>query len=63
MARFYDSVSDSDLDRVENLLKRGGIEYSLRILGKGTQLKEIQVAEEDLAAAERVLCKPGNLID
>jgi len=63
MARFYDSVSDSDLDRVEELLKRGGIEYSLRILGKGSQLKEIQVAEEDLAAAERVLCNPGNLID
>jgi hypothetical protein len=58
MARFYDSVNDSDLSRVERLLKLGGIEYSLQILGDGALLKEIQVAEEDLAEAERVLSLP-----
>jgi hypothetical protein len=55
MARFYDSVNDADLSRVERLLKHGGIEYSLQILGDGALLKEIQVAEEDLAEAERIL--------
>jgi len=58
MARFYDSVNDSDLSRVEDLLKKGGIEYSLQILGEGARLKEIQVAEEDLAAAEEILGSP-----
>jgi deoxyxylulose-5-phosphate synthase len=52
MARFYASVSDSDLSRVEDLLKRGCIEYSLQILGDGARLKEIRVAEEDPEAAE-----------
>ncbi len=57
MARFYDSVNDADLNRVENLLKNGGIEYSMRVLGDGkTLLKEILVAEEDLDAAENMLC-------
>lgn len=56
MASFYDTVNDSDLKRVEGLLKKGGIVYTLRTLGTGTSLKEIQVAEEDLADAERILC-------
>lgn len=55
MARFYDTVNDSDLELVEGLLKKGGIVYTLRILGDDTPLKEIQVAEEDLADAERIL--------
>jgi len=55
MASFYDTVNDSDLHRVEGLLKKGGIVYTLRTLGSGTALKEIQVAEEDLADAERIL--------
>lgn len=56
MARFYDSANDSDLMRVEGLLKNGGIEYSLRVLGgESPLLKEIQVAEEDLADAENIL--------
>lgn len=58
MARFYDSMSDSDMGRVVALLKRGGIEYSLQILGEGGRIKEIQVAEEDLAAAEEILVRP-----
>jgi hypothetical protein len=51
-------VDDSDLIRVEGLLKKGGIEYSLQIVGDGARLQEIQVAEEDLAAAEEILCNP-----
>lgn len=60
MARFYDSVNDSDLSRVESLLKKGGIGYSLRIMGDRALLKEILVAEEDLAAAELVMCGPAH---
>lgn len=56
MASFYDTVNDADLRRVEELLKKGGIVYTLRAIGTGTALKEIQVAEEDLADAERILC-------
>jgi hypothetical protein len=56
MASFYDTVNGSDLKRVEGLLKKGGIVYTLRALGTATDLMEIQVAEEDLADAERILC-------
>lgn len=59
MARFYDTVSDSDLSRVERILNHGGIQYSWKILGDGSLLKEIQVAEEDLAEAERILSQPS----
>ena len=60
MASFYDSVHDSDLSRVEGLLRKGGIGYTLRAVGKGTTLKEIQVSEEDLADAERILCNSSH---
>ncbi|OGU00398.1 MAG: hypothetical protein A2X80_11400 [Geobacteraceae bacterium GWB2_52_12] len=57
MARFYDSANDADLMRVEGLLNKKGIVYSLRVLGEGsTLIREIQVAEEDLDAAEMVVC-------
>lgn len=56
MASFYDTANDSDLKRVEGLLKKSGIVYNLKTVGTTTSLKEIQVAEEDLADAERVLC-------
>jgi len=56
MARFYDTVNYADLKRVEGLLKKGGIVYTLKTAGETTEhLKEIQVAEEDLAAAEALL--------
>ena len=58
MASFYDSMNVLDLMRVEDLLKKGGIEYSLKILEDGEWLKEIQVAEEDLEGAEEILCRP-----
>jgi len=55
MASFYDTVHDSELRRIEGLLKKGGIVYTLRVIGTDTTLKEIQVAEEDLADAERIV--------
>ena len=55
MARFYDTANNSDLMRVESILKKGGIVYTLRTLEDGSALKEILVAEEDLADAERIL--------
>lgn len=56
MARFYDTVNYSDLKRVEGLLKKGGIEYTLQVLGdESTLMREILVAEEDMAEAERLL--------
>lgn len=56
MARFYDTVHKSELTRVEGLLKKGGIVYTLRVLGDhSARIREIQVAEEDLAAAEKIL--------
>ena len=59
MARFYDTANDSDLARVEELLNSSGTAYSLRILGKESSLKEILVAEEDLANAEWLLGSTG----
>ena len=56
MARFYDSIRDSELLRMENLLKKGGVEYSLQILDEEPRIKEIIVAEEDLQTAERIVC-------
>lgn len=56
MARFYDTMNDTELQRIEGLLKKGGIVYTLRMLEDDLSLvKEIQVAEEDLAEAERIL--------
>lgn len=56
MARFYDTVNNSDLKRVEGLLRKGGVVYTLNVAGDGTsRIKEIQVAEEDLAEAEKIL--------
>ncbi|OHB33009.1 MAG: hypothetical protein A2X79_00775 [Desulfuromonadaceae bacterium GWB2_53_15] len=57
MASFYDTVNDTELEWVEALLQKGGIEYALREIGGNPILmKEIQVAEEDLAAADSILC-------
>ncbi len=56
MARFYDSIHESDLSRIEGLLKTGGIEYSMKILDIEHPMKEIEVAEEDVQAAEWIIC-------
>lgn len=60
MARFYDTVDKSDLERVESILKRVGIEYSLRVLGDDGSINEIDVAEEDQAYAEWLLSSPAH---
>lgn len=59
MTRFYDAKDDADLERVEAVLKRGGIEYFILAMpaGAGTA-KQIEVAEEDVPRAEELL---GNL--
>lgn len=58
MASFYDTVNSPDLDGVECILKSGGIEYSLRVLGDDDSFKEITVAEEDQVYADWLLSSP-----
>jgi len=60
MASFYDCVNNTELMRIEGLLKQGGIVYTLREIDTASTLKEIQVAEEDLADAERILCSSSH---
>jgi hypothetical protein len=56
VARFYDTVNESELQWLEGVLKKGGIVYTLRMLEDDmTLLKEIMVAEEDLNEAEMLL--------
>lgn len=56
MVSFYDPHDSADQNRVELLLRQGGIEYFLRESTE-TELgtRQILVAEEDLPAAERFL--------
>lgn len=56
MVRFYDPRDETDLARVETILKNGGIEYGLyREPVRGIGPLQIQVAEEDVPAAEELL--------
>jgi len=55
MARFFDAMNMAELSRVERTLQRGGIAYSLRAAEEGSGVREIQVAEEDVAQAECLL--------
>ena len=49
MTRFYDPRDQADLDRVEKILRNGGIEYSLRAETEpGIGPYQINVAEEDI---------------
>ena len=54
--RFYDPKDEVDLARVEALLHKGGIEYSLAAVGekKGFPV-QVEVAEEDVPTAENIL--------
>lgn len=54
MERFFDAVDSGELARMETMLKRGGVEYALRP-GPDDVIREIVVAEEDLAYAESLL--------
>jgi hypothetical protein len=56
MVRFYDAKDESDLVRVEALLKQGGVEYFLAPVSEaGGRPLEIEVAEEDVPRAEEML--------
>lgn len=55
MVRFYDAKDESDLARVEAVLRKGGIEYFLSEVQSGSIAREIQVAEEDVPKAEELL--------
>lgn len=56
MAKFYDAKDSADLARVEALLQKGGIEYSLAAKPAGAgAIKQIEVAEEDVPKAEDLL--------
>jgi len=54
--RFYDVKDEEDLTRVEMLLHRGGIEYSLTQPPANANIfQQIEVAEEDVSLAEELL--------
>jgi len=57
MARFYDTASAAELARVEGLLRRGGIEYSLVNRRSDPAIREILVAEEDIGRAEELIAR------
>lgn len=62
MARFYDPKDVHDLARVEELLKKGAIEYFLRGESKyGNGLPEVHVAEEDVPKAEELLLEAARI--
>jgi hypothetical protein len=58
MLQFYDPINKVDQLRVEEVLRRGGIEYFLKDEPKpGLDSSQILVAEEDVALAERLLTR------
>lgn len=58
MVRFYNPKDESDLTRVERLLRKGAIEYFL-VPDDGAWPVEIRIAEEDLPQAEALLQQTG----
>lgn len=56
MTRFYDAKDEADLARVEEVLRKGGIEYFVAAApsGAGTA-NEIEVAEEDIPRAQELV--------
>ena len=58
MTLFYDPKDSDDLREIENVLKRGGIGYTLREEPeKGLAPFQVHVAEEDIPRAEDLLMK------
>ncbi len=56
MTHFYDPKDQADQDRVEKILRTGGIEYSLQAESEpGIGPYQINVAEEDIPQAEKLL--------
>ena len=58
MVRFYDPIDRGDQARVEQLLRAGGIEYSLQDEPDvALAASQILVAEEDIPRAEKILSR------
>lgn len=56
MVRFYDPIDQADQQQVEQVLRRGGIEYFLREETEaGLGSSQILIAEEDIPQAETLL--------
>lgn len=55
MVRFYNARNEADLERVEAILKKAGIEYFRMEAPAGSLTMEIEVAEEDVPTAEELL--------
>ncbi|MBJ6724036.1 hypothetical protein [Geomesophilobacter sediminis] len=55
--KFYDAKEESDLNRVEAILQKGGIEYTVAPATEAKNSQEICVAEEDVPFAEELLLK------
>ena len=61
MTHFYDPRDQADLERVEKILRTGGIEYSLQAeKEKGIGPYQINVAEEDIPQAEKLLTQASS---
>jgi len=58
MVRFYDPIDTADQQHIEQILRKGGIEYFLRRETEpGLGSSQILIAEEDIAAAEKLLAQ------
>ena len=56
MVTFFAPVIAMDLSRIEEILRKGGIEYILSTVSEGRQVKlVISVAEIDFPAAQELL--------
>jgi hypothetical protein len=56
MVRFYDPIDQTDQQQVEQVLRRGGIEYFLQEEPEaGLGSSQILIAEEDIPQAETLL--------
>jgi hypothetical protein len=53
--RFYDAKDEAELARVEEILKKGGIEYFLAAAPSAGLPREIEVAEEDVPKAQELV--------
>jgi len=61
MTHFYDPKDQADLNRVEKIFRQGGIEYSLHAEPEaGIGPYQIDVAEEDIPYAEKLLSQASN---
>jgi len=58
MVRFYDPINRKDQERIEQVLRSGGIEYFLHNEPEvRLETSQILVAEEDIPRAEELLAR------